>query len=135
MQRHFGCGTTLLIGLVGLFLFSVVVSMFTGKQGATPTAFTSTQREGADEFFSKVIGRFVELGMIQDQKTEGGTLTIYVRGADWRLLSYENKMTLLKGTSTANEVRGGTPWVAFRDHNSGKVYAEIRPPLTLEVYE
>ena len=101
-----------------------------GEKTAMAPAYTAQQIKTAEEY----IKLLTDSGLVKEYKGEGGSLIAYVDRRTWNIGTFENKKTILKTLSQANETRGNTPWIEIRDLRSGKVYGEVSRS-TFKVYE
>jgi len=129
--------TWILVGLVAVafMAFGRIAVNIAGLHSSSRPSFSEAQREGAQGFWDTVVDQYVKLGLIARYQSEDGIFVMYVRGNQWRLLSYKDKKTFLGNISTSNEILGRPARVEIRDENSKRTYAVRRPPVKEEVYE
>ena len=129
--------TWILVGLVAVAFtaFGRIAVNIAGLHSSSRPPFSDAQREAAQGFWDTVVDQYVELGLITRYQSEDGIFVMYVRGNQWRLLSYNDKKTFLGNISTSNEILGKPARVEIRDENSKRTYAVRRPPVKEEVYE
>ena len=130
--------TWILIGLGAVVFMAfgrIAVNMAGLHSSSNRPSFSEAQREAAQGFWDTVVDQYVKLGLITRYQSEDGIFVMYVRGNQWRLLSYNDKKTFLGNISTSNEILGKPARVEIRDENSKRTYAVRRPPVKEEVYE
>ena len=130
--------TWILIGLGAVVFIAfgrIAVNMAGLHSSSNRPSFSEAQREAAQGFWDTVVDQYVKLGLIARYQSEDETFVLYVRGNQWRHLSYRDKKTFLGNLSTSNEILGRPARVEMRDENSKRTYAVRRPPVKEEVYE
>lgn len=130
--------TWILVGLVAVVFMAfgrIAVNIAGLHSSSNRSSFSEAQREAAQGFWDTVVDQYVKLGLIARYQSEDETFVMYVRGNQWRHLSYKDKQTFLGNLSTSNEILGRPARVEIRDANSNRTYAVRRPPVKEEVYE
>ena len=130
--------TWILVGVVAVVFMAfgrIAVNMAGLHSSSNRSSFSEAQREAAQGFWDTVVDQYVKLGLIARYQSEDETFVMYVRGNQWRRLSYKDKKTFLGNLSTSNEILGRPARVEIRDENSNRTYAVRRPPVNEQVYE
>ena len=91
--------------------------------------------KAAKSIWKTINGDLRREGLVKDWKVEHSEMTLFVDKYAWRNLPFEAKKGFLHELSECSEELHKTPWVKVRDYQSGKIYAEVSPPFTSEVYE
>ena len=127
-----------LVGLIPVMLLAlglIALNMAGLHPSLSQRPVSEAQREAAQGFWDTVVDQYIKLGLIARYQSENGTFVMYVRGRQWRLLSYTDKKIFLANLAKSNEILGKPSRVEIRDEDSKRTYAVKMPPGTDEVYE
>lgn len=97
--------------------------------------FTTDELKLAEKFETDTLPTALKTGLVKQFKRNDEMTFVLVDGTKWVRQEYTMKVDLIFEIVITNKVRGYASALQVRDFETGKLYANIRPPATVEMYD
>lgn len=99
------------------------------------TTFTPEELKLAEKFETDTLPTILKTGLIKQFRRNEEMTFVMVDGTKWARQDYTMKADLIFEIVITNKVRGYASALQVLDYQTGKLYANIRPPSTVEMYD
>ncbi|MBI3578903.1 MAG: hypothetical protein HY089_05760, partial [Ignavibacteriales bacterium] len=99
------------------------------------TTFTPEELKLAEKFETDTLPTILKTGLVKQFKRNEGMTFVMVDGTKWIRQEHATKADLIFEIVITNKVRGYASALQVLDYKTGKLYANIRPPSTVEMHD